>query len=140
MTFEGTPADQQAQRDALENFIQQDDYLKNHRGEYMKRYAILSPWRSDIDLKLTQTYRLKGSQKIQFNLNILNLGNLLNKNWGVVKLPVTKQPIGVRLTDSDSDGIPEPVYSFDTSLTHTYYNDYSMRSRWQIQAGLRFSF
>ncbi len=140
MTFEGTPADQQAQRDALENFIQQDDYLKNHRGEYMKRYAILSPWRSNIDLKITQTYRLKGSQKIQFNLNILNLGNLLNKNWGVVKLPVTKQPIGVRLTDSDSDGTPEPVYSFDTNLKHTYFNDYSMRSRWQIQAGLRFSF
>jgi len=140
MYFSGTPAEQQMQRDAFQHFIAQDDYLSTHRGQYMERYAILSPWRSKIDLKLTQSYRLKNAQKIQFNLNILNLGNLLNSDWGVVKLPTSKQPIGVSFSDVDGDGTDDPVYTFDTDLKHTFYNDYSLRSRWQVQAGLRYIF
>ncbi len=140
MYFEGTPAEQQAQKEAFNHFIVQDDYLSTHRGTYMERYAILSPWRSKIDLKLTQSYKIKGAQKVQFNLNIMNLGNLLNSDWGVVKLPTTKQPISVMVKDINNDGIDEPVYTFDTSLKQTFYNDYSLRSRWQVQMGLRYIF
>jgi len=140
MYFSGTAAEQQTQREAFNHYIIQDDYLSTHRGQYMERYAILSPWRSKIDLKLTQSYLLKGAQKIQFNLNILNLGNLLNSDWGVVKLPTNKQPIGVHFADVDNDGNPDPVYTFDPNLEHTFYNDYSLRSRWQVQAGLRYIF
>ena len=141
MYFSGNATEQQAQKDAFEHFINQDEYLSTHRGQYMQRYAILSPWRSKIDLKLTQTYRIKGSYKVQFNLNVLNLGNMLNSDWGVVKLPTTKQPLGVDVSqDVDGDGNNDPVYSFDTNLKNTFYNDYSLRSRWQLQAGLRFIF
>ena len=91
-------------------------------------------------MKLTQTYRLKGSQKLQFNLNVLNLGNLLNSDWGVVKLPTNKQPISVHFEDVDNNGNPDPVYTFDPSLKETFYNDYSLRSRWQMQIGLRYIF
>ena len=140
MYFSGTPAEQAVQRDAYNHYIAQDGYLKNHRGQYMERYAILSPWRNNFDLKLTQTYKVSGSNKVQFNLNVLNLGNLLNKNWGVVKLPVTKQPIGVQFQDVDGDGVDDPVYTFDPNLKHTFYSDYSLLSRWQVQAGLRYIF
>ncbi len=140
MYFSGTPAEQQAQKDALNSFIYQDDYLSTHRGQYMERYAILSPWRSNIDLKLTQSLRIKGAQKVQFNLNILNLGNLLDSDWGVVKLPTSKQPISVNMQDVDNDGNLDPVYTFDTSIKETFYNDTSLQSRWQIQAGLRYIF
>ena len=56
MYFSGTLEEQQVQRDAFNHFIVQDNYLNSHRGQYMERYAILSPWRSKIDLKLTQSY------------------------------------------------------------------------------------
>ena len=140
MYFDGTPAEQQAQKEAFNHFIVQDDYLNSHRGFYMQRYAILSPWRSKIDLKLTQTYKIKNSQKIQFNLNVMNFGNLINSDWGVVKLPTSKQPISVHFVDVDGDGNDDPVYSFDTNLKNSFYNDYSMRSRWQVQVGLRYIF
>jgi len=140
MYFNSNVANPQLQRDAFNHYILQDDYLSSHRGEYMERYAILSPWRSKIDLKLTQSYRIKGAQKVQFNLNILNLGNLLNSDWGVVKLPNTKQPVGVSFTDENGDPVDYPVYTFDPNLKSTFYNDYSLRSRWQIQAGLRYIF
>ncbi len=140
MYFSGNATQQQAQRDAYNHFIVQDDYLSTHRGSYMTRYAILSPWRNKIDLKLTQNYRLKGTKKLQFNLNILNVGNMLNSDWGVVKLPTTKQPVGVSFSDVDGDGVDDPVYTFDTNLKKTFYNDYSLLSRWQMQAGIRFIF
>ncbi len=140
MYFEGNSAEQQLQKDAFNHFIVQDDYLSEHRGEYMSRYAILSPWRSKIDLKITQEYKIKGAQKVQLNFNIMNLGNLLNSDWGVVKLPTNKQPIGVKFMDIDNDGNPDPVYSFDPTLTKSFYNDYSLRSRWQLQVGLRYIF
>ena len=140
MYFSGTPDEQKVQRDAFNHFIVQDKYLSTHRGQYMERYAILSPWRSKIDFKFTQSYQIKGAQKVQFNLNILNLGNLLRSDWGVVKLPTNKQPVGVSFSDVDGDGTDDPVYSFDTGLKQTFYNDYSLRSRWQLQAGLRYIF
>ncbi len=137
MRFTGTPEEQEAQRQALNEFILQDPYLSQHRGEYMERYAILSPWRNRVDVKFMQTYNYgKRGQKVEFTINILNLGNLLNKNWGVVKLPTNKQPIGVYIDEVTG----EPVYSFDTNLKNTFYDDYSLLSRWQMQVGLKVSF
>ena len=134
MTFSGSLDKRFRQRQAFNNFIKQDKYLNAHRGKYMGKYAAISPWRTKMDLKITQSYKLNGTQKIQFNINLLNFPNLLNKDWGVTQLPTNRQPIGV---DTSSGS---PVYSFDTTLKHTFFNDYSMDSRWQLQAGLRYSF
>jgi len=75
------------------------------------------------------------TQRIQFSLDILNIGNLINSNWGVKQLPVNTQPIGVSV---DGDGVP--TYSFDTDLKNTFSNDFSLDSRWQARLGLRYIF
>ncbi len=135
MTFTGDATEQQAQRDAFNAYILQDDYLSEHRGEYMERYAILSPWRNRIDVKLSQSYNLPKNRRLEFDVNLLNLGNLLNSDWGLIELPTNKQPVGVSI-----DGTGAPVYSFDTNLKETFTDDYSLLSRWQLQVGLRFVF
>ncbi len=140
MYFAGDAAQQQIQRDAFNHYIVQDDYLSTHRGQYMERYAILSPWRSNVDMKLTQTLRLGGSQRIQFNVNIMNFGNMISDDWGVVMMPTNRQPIGVSFTDVDGDGNDDPVYSFDPTLNKTFTKDNSLLSRWQMQVGLRYIF
>ncbi len=124
------------QREALEAYIQQDDYMSERRGEIAGKYDILSPWRGRWDLKLTQDYNLKGTKKIQLNINVLNIGNMFNSEWGVVQLPVSTQPIGVSVDPSTLT----PTYSFDTNQRETFTSDYSLVSRWQAQAGLRFIF
>ncbi|WP_116127470.1 TonB-dependent receptor domain-containing protein [Lewinella sp. IMCC34183] len=132
MTFAGGDA----QRQAYGAFIAQDDYLSGRRGQYAKRYAILSPWYSNWDVRLAQDLQLSGSNLVQLTLDILNIGNLINSNWGIRQFPTTTQPVGV--TGFDEDGTPE--YSFDTALTSTFTNDFSLLSRWQMQLGLRYSF
>jgi hypothetical protein len=32
---------------------------------------------------------------IQFSVDVLNVGNLLNSDWGLVQVPNSVQPIGV---------------------------------------------
>jgi uncharacterized protein YdeI (BOF family) len=126
----------ESQRQAFNNFIEQDEYLSGRRGDYAERYAILSPWYSNWDVRIAQDIRVPGSDNvIQFTTDIINIGNLLNSNWGVRQFPVNNQPIGVSIQE---DGTP--IYSFDETLTNTFTNDFSLLSRWQVQFGLRYSF
>lgn len=126
-----TPAEQ---RQAFNEFIEQDDYLNDQRGQYAEKYAILSPWNSRWDLRFLQDLNL-GSNTLQFSMDILNVGNLLNSDWGVTELPTNTQPIGISV-----DSGQNPTYSFDTSQQNSFTNDFGLQSRWQIQFGLRYSF
>lgn len=137
MAFTGTIAQQAAQRVALENFIQQDDYLNGRRGGYAGKYATTLPWLANHDLKILQDFFLntQKSRSIQLSIDILNFSNLLNSDWGVRKNPTNTQPIGVTV-----DNAGYPTYSFDTNLKSTYTNDFSLLSRWQMQFGLRYIF
>jgi len=125
----------EAQRNAFRSFIEQDEYLSANRGDYVDRYDILSPWYSNWDLRISQMIHISDQRKVEFTLDILNVGNMLNSNWGVRQFPTTTQPVGVSIQD---DGTP--LYAFDPSLTSTFTNDFSLLSRWQMQAGLRFRF
>jgi hypothetical protein len=131
--------DVQAQRSALEAFISQDDYLNGRRGQYAERYGALSPWRGRWDLKFLQDYNVIVSEDkvntIQFSIDILNIGNMINSDWGLIQQPNSVQPIGVTV-----DGSGNPTYTFNPDLTKTFGYDSSLMSRWQMQFGLRYSF
>ncbi|PPK84366.1 carboxypeptidase family protein [Neolewinella xylanilytica] len=124
------------QRRAFGAYIEQDAYLNERRGQYAERYAILSPWYSNWDVRIAQDFKFTNSNRIQLTLDVLNIGNLFNSNWGVRQFPTTTQPIGI--TGVNADG--SPIYSFDPGLQSTFTNDFSLLSRWQMQLGLRFSF
>lgn len=132
--FSGNLVEQESQRNAYNNYIEQDDYLSSHRGEYMEKYAILSPWNSRWDLRVVQDLNL-GNNTLKFSMDVLNVGNLINSDWGVRQAPVNTQPIGVTV-----DGNQNPTYSFDQSLDNTYTDQFNLQSRWQIQFGIRYEF
>ena len=135
------------QAEAFDAFIAQDDYLSDRRGEYAERYGALAPWRGRWDLKFLQDYNFKVSEDkthtIQFSMDVLNLGNLISSEWGLIQQPNNIQPIGVSFAPppgEGGDGEGEPIYSFDPNLEETYGYDASLMSRWQIQFGLRYIF
>jgi hypothetical protein len=77
-------------------YIEQDSYLRNHRGQYAGRGAVFLPWVWRADLTLAQDlFRDIGGKRhsLQFRADILNFGNLLNKNWGVGQRLVNAQPL-----------------------------------------------
>ena len=132
--FPGNPTEN-AQREALRAFIAQDDYLSENRGNYAEKYALLSPWFSRWDLRVLQDLVFNDNNSLQLSIDLLNLGNFINSNWGVRQFPQNTQPIGVTV---DPDG--NPTYSFDTNQMSTFVDDFSLASRWQMQIGLRYTF
>jgi len=140
MNFSGTAQEQVQQAVAFEKFIKQDDYLSDNRGGYMGKYDALSPWRGRWDVKLLQDMKLNvgngKSNHVQFSIDILNLGNLISSDWGVVQLPVNRQPIAVSVDPVSAT----PTYTFNPDLQETFSDDFSLMSRWQMQFGLRYIF
>ena len=125
---------------AFNAYIAQDDYLSGRRGQYTERYGAIAPWRGRWDIKLLQDYNIKISEAtthtIQFNVDILNVGNLISSEWGLVQQPNNVQPIGVTVDPATN----APTYTFDQSLTNTFGYDASLASRWQMQFGMRYIF
>ncbi len=79
----------------------------------------------------------KKTNTIQFSVDVLNIGNLLNSDWGLVQVPTSSvQPIGVTV---DACTIM-PTYTFRGTQTKTFNYDASLLSRWQAQFGIRYIF
>ena len=79
------PYTSQQQKDALNAFIENDNYLKKHRGEFAKRNGTRLPFTHIIDLRLQQDFRVTIKRKpVSFIItyDVFNFTNLLNRNWG----------------------------------------------------------
>ncbi|WP_436490662.1 TonB-dependent receptor [Chitinophaga sp. ARDCPP14] len=130
-----------AQKAAYKAFIEQDHYLRSRRGMYTEKYAGVSPWFSQVDMRVLQDFYFKSGEKIrtvQISLDVVNLGNLISSKWGVRKYASNSgyfQPISVT---GVTNGVP--TYQFDPSLKETFIASPDLLSRWQTQLGLRFIF
>ena len=69
----------------LDLFIENDKYLKKHRGEFSKRNGARLPFTQTIDLRLQQNFKIKLNRKfvgITITYDVFNFTNMLNRNWG----------------------------------------------------------
>ncbi len=135
----GNMQDAGVQRAALKKFIAQDKYLSKRRGQYTEKYGGETPWYSQLDLRILQDYLInkKNKQTLQLSLDFVNLGNLINSNWGIRKYATTSgyyQPLSVSYNNNS------PIYQFDPSLKSTFVDSPDLPSRWQLQIGIRYIF
>lgn len=130
----------QQQWDALNTFIEQDEYLKENRGSVMKRNGGLFPWFHKVDLRVAIDLftNLAGKQnKLQFTADILNIGNLFDSKWGNLRVISTQNPIKF---EGYETGTTKPKFTFDPATFQTFRTDNGLTSRWQMQLGLRYIF
>src|ERR1043166_4110583 len=120
-----TPQDQAA---AFEQYIQNDDYLNSHRGQYAERNGFYNPLVSRVDLSIMQDvfHSAGGRHMGQIRLDITNFGNLLNHNWGVSQRLVNNQI----LTSPGLDAQGRLTYNLQTA------NGQLLTSPWQTNAGI----
>lgn len=138
----------QQQEDAFFQYLEQDRYLSKHKGQYAERNAALFPWYHRFDFKLLQDiFTNIGSNKhtLQFSLDILNAGNLINNKSGVLKqLNATNgfQANPLIFAGYNTDGVPtfRMAQSGGKLITETFSNVNSTSSTWGLQLGLRYIF
>jgi hypothetical protein len=134
----GTNVSPAQQWTALNAFIEQDKYLRSHRGQIAERFGALNPWYNNVDLRILQDFSFgTGStrQAFQLSLDVLNVGNLINSSWGVRKVASAQATSPLTLTRFDATGAP--VFNF-TGPSQTYIDDPGLLSRWRAQIGLRY--
>ena len=131
---------------AFDAFIEQDDYLRTHRGEIAERFGALNPWYSNVDLRILQDFSFGNTVRhnFQVSLDVLNLGNLISSDWGVRKVASSAATSPLRaVTDVNGlatfDGNGNPILNF-TGPAETFIDDPSIFSRWRAQLGLRYFF
>ena len=120
----------EANKADFKKFIEQDSYLSKHRGEYSERGAKVAPWQHRFNLKVAQDFIFYVANKpttIQVGLDINNVANLLNSNWGTSK----------QLNTQDILAYKDGKYSFTAPEFKTYRNTFNT---WQMLLSARLFF
>lgn len=138
-----TPAfSAQQQSDAFFQFIEQDKYLKKHKGQNATRNDAKYPWYNRVDFNFQQelfTNIGKRKNSLQFNASVINFLNLLDHSWGIKKLYVVNNPLKLV---SVTNGVPTfqlATYNNDL-IRKTFINNNSTSTTWGIQLGLKYMF
>lgn len=136
----------QEQSDIFMAYIEQDKYLRAHKGEYAKRNGAASPWRNQVDFRLTQEiFKNFNSSKnsVQFTMDIFNVGNMLNKNWGNVNF-VNNAAILVPQNVSSISSTTKPTFRLNNSngdiVRETFGTSQTISSTFYMQFGIRYNF
>lgn len=147
--YKDMTADQQKAR--FMQYIEETPYLKNNKGKYAERFADVQPWHNRFDVKILQDiYSNFGTDRkytLQVSLDILNVGNLINSDWGVYKTHGLASYENVRpLTYVTKNADNKPVYRLYANSIEEFnekaqwVNSLSTGSTWGMQLGIRFIF
>ena len=160
-TLNGTLYTAAQQRTDLDNFINGDKYLSSVRGQYAERNGMRTPWNHQLDVKLMHEFKLSSKNKsksLQISLDIFNVLNLINNDWGHVSFVTNVNNYTVNflkyanntatsgLTGALPIGAPStgyiPTYNFikPTGINGNYYTLDPINSRWQGQLGIKYNF
>ena len=142
----GNFIEDQEMRAAFWAFVEQDDYLRSHKGEYAETFSGRAPWRHRFDLRVAEDFSFrigKTVQKFQASVDILNVGNLLNSHWGnTMSSDVCNN--GRILKYEGRDAQNKPVYSMNKVNgkypTQTYDTNMFYSNCWSLQIGLKYFF
>ena len=129
-------------RESFKQWIEADDYAKNHRGQYAERNSNRTPWENEVNLHFGQSFYAKNLGKLEFTFDITNFANMLNKKWGtqygnaynVSPVSVT----GISTTQgANGNTIATPTYTYNANSNPSAA---PILSRWHCQVGLRLTF
>ena len=137
------------QAEAWNAYIEQDDYLRERRGEYAERGAVFLPFVKRLDFSVAQDLFKSFSgrrHEFQFRVDMLNFGNLLNENWGVSQRLINNAPL---IVPSSAQGGPVDAQGRaqyrlrvinNELMRESFEQTADLNDVWRIQFSLRYTF
>jgi hypothetical protein len=128
----------------LDAYLAGESAAQDNRGKVPNRNTGVSPWSNRLDFRYAVNVPIpaRNKAKVELTFDILNLGNLLNKNWGWVYYPNFNSPTTIGFSRYDA-ATGKPVLNLSTITSPTFLGTFSrddLRSRWQAQWGARIRF
>jgi hypothetical protein len=128
----------------LDAYLSSDPAAKNNRGVVPNRNTGTSPWTNDLDFRYAVNVSAGKRAKVEVTFDILNMLNLLNKNWGWVYFPNFYSPQTLGTVSGEVDKATGlPVINVATIASPNFLGTFTrddLRSRWSAQWGLRLRF
>jgi hypothetical protein len=140
------------QQQAFWNYVNSNEYLSAHKGEYAERYGQVQPWIHRFDAKILQdifsNFGTNHRYTVQLSVDFLNIGNMINDSWGTYTYnPLTSyenvRPLSVVNLGTSTAA---PTYNLNaTSLTDfasktTLSKSINTSSTWGCLLGIRLIF
>ena len=114
----------------FEAFIASDPYLSKNRGKYSERNGIAAPFLNRVNVRVAQDvyFNLAGrKQTLEIGLDIKNVGNMINSDWGVYK----------QISSNSILTYSKDAYTFTKPVWNSFN---SLASTWQMLLSARWSF
>jgi hypothetical protein len=150
--FGATAADRQANEDRFWSIVNASADLARAKGRVVGRNSSFAPWVNTFDVRISQEVPgLFGKHKGVVSLDILNVGNLLNKRWGRIdEVGFNANTVGgvnnrggsarsfVNYAGITADG----KYIYNTQATNEDFTTKQTKgeSQWAAQITLRYEF
>ncbi len=122
----------------FDSFVANNDYLNSHRGIIAGRNEAKNPWYNQLDMRIVQDLPVVYGHSVEITLDILNVLNLINSDWGWYQHTTQSTYTIVNLVGKDP-ATGKNVYSFSKPATNTPWSADNLISRWAMQFGVRFT-
>jgi len=131
------------QRAAFERFIEGASCLRRQRGRIMERNSCRTPWVNTLNLSVRQSVRGIRGHTVAFEVQVFNLLNLLDDQWGRIAMPssisTASSQVNLLTHTSQIAGSPsQSVFRFDPATKR--FDSQNVDSYYQIQLAARYNF
>lgn len=127
------------QKEAFTTWINANKELRENRGSHIKRNAMRMPFEHHFDFHIAQQFYMNVAGRrhtLEVTFDILNVGNLFNKKWGMYNQTTTGYDLTPVKTSTNTAGVT--TYNFYDP--GKMYTNTDITSRWRSQIGLRYIF
>ena len=128
------------------DYVHNDKYLSKNQGKYAEAYSVYSPWIHRLDFSYKHDFKVKIGQsvnKLQLSVDIKNILNLFNSNWGVAKYMNSDLNDGRILKFENVDAEGYPVFSTPKKVNgniQTFTPSVSIGQCWYASVGIKYMF
>ena len=127
-------------------YVHNDPYLSKNQGKYSEGYSVYSPWVHRLDFSYKHDFKIRtgnSTNTLQLCLDLKNVLNLFNSNWGVSKIMNTNLNSGQILKYEGVDAEGYPTFSTPAAVsgtTNVWQNSFSVGQCWYASVGIKYMF
>ena len=133
-------------RDRFMDYVHKDKYLSKHQGQYAEAYSVYSPWVHRVDFSYKHDFKVnvgKSTNTLQLSLDLKNILNIFNSNWGVSKYmnPALGEGRILKYEGVDKEGYA----TFSTAAAYnanveTFVPYHAVGQCWYASVGIKYMF
>ncbi|MFL6707422.1 MAG: TonB-dependent receptor domain-containing protein, partial [Massilia sp.] len=144
VVFAGDSATSHVNEQKFWDIVNANKVLRNSAGGVVGRNTDFAPWTNSFDMRISQEIPgLFARNKASFTLDVLNVGNLLNKKWGHINEVGFQSSGGLARSFVDYVGIDPSgkyIYAVRPQVENLDIRQVKGESQWALQATFKYDF